>query len=134
MRAVGLEFAADNWKRLPVVVAARVGRLVDLFGIDAQLAQDAGEERGQIGPRIGVVAFWLLAPFAVFGAVVMGRSRMGRDHRAVILAPILISVVVAAAFYGTHRLRAPAEPSIVMLAAVGAVAALRAAVTRIGAR
>lgn len=134
MRTVGIEFAAENWRRLPVVVVARVGRLVDLYGIDAQLAQDAGEERGALGPRAGVVAFWLLAPFAMLGAIVMGRSSRGRDIRSVILSPIVIAVIVAAAFYGTHRLRAPAEPSIVMLAAVGVVAALQAAVTRAGSR
>lgn len=132
MRRVGIEFAVDNWRRLPVVVAARVGRLVDVYGIDAQLAQDAGEERGRIGPIAGIAAFWVLAPLAMFGAVVMGRTATGRQARAVLVAPIVIAVVVAAAFYGTHRLRAPAEPSIVILAAVGSVAALRSAAARLG--
>lgn len=134
MRRVGLEFAAENWQRLPVVVAARVGRLLDLYGIDAQLQQDEGEERGRIGPVVGIAMFWLLVPFAVFGSVVLGQSAAGRRARALLLAPIVIALVVAAAFYGTHRLRAPAEPSTVILAAVGAVAAVRAAAARLGAR
>ncbi|MFM7252673.1 MAG: glycosyl transferase, partial [Ilumatobacteraceae bacterium] len=117
---------------LPVVVAARVGRLLDFYGIDAQLQQDEGEERGRIGPIAGIAMFWLLVPFAVYGSVTLGRSAAGRRARAVLAAPIVIAVVVAAAFYGTHRLRAPAEPSMVILAAVGAVAALRVAAARLG--
>jgi hypothetical protein len=36
--------------------------------------------------------------------------------------PILAVLLTAVVFYGAHRIRAPAEPAVIALAALGAVA------------
>lgn len=117
MRAVGLAYARTYWKQVPIVMAARLGRLIDVYGIESQLRQDEGEDRGRVGPMIGVATFWLLASLAVSGARQLWRTGR-RRWLGVIASPLVVAVVVAVVFYGTHRLRAVAEPSIVVLSAV----------------
>jgi asparagine N-glycosylation enzyme membrane subunit Stt3 len=58
------------------------------------------------------VSFWILGPLAVVGAF-----RPRRLHRAVLLLPILVVAATTVVFYGGHRIRASAEPAIVVLAA-----------------
>jgi hypothetical protein len=67
--------------------------------------------------------FWVLAAIAIGGAVVL---RRGRVSLIPVLAPIAVVTLNAAAFYGLVRFRAPAEASIVVLAAVGLDGALAA--------
>lgn len=120
LRAEGLAFAGEHWHRIPLVVAARIGRLVDLVGIEAQLIQDEGEERARPAVWAGIVVFWAMLPLSVVGARRLWRR--SRPDLAVAIGPVVVALVTAAAFYGTHRLRSTAEPSLVVLSAVGAVA------------
>ena len=76
---------------------------------------------------LGIVCWWVLAVAAVVGwrvARPAGRRRAGAVPRpwwlVVPLGAVLVTTVL---FYGAHRIRAPAEPVVVVLAAVGAVAA-----------
>jgi 4-amino-4-deoxy-L-arabinose transferase-like glycosyltransferase len=112
-RGRGLSYAADHLARLPVVVAARIGRTFDVYDVSGLVHGDVGEERERLFAWAGVVAFWLLAPCAVFGAL-----RLRRLHRGVVLVPIVLVAVTTVLFYGGHRLRSAAEPSLVILAAV----------------
>jgi hypothetical protein len=74
---------------------------------------------------------WMLSPLAVLGAL---RLRRRRVPITPLVAPVVIVTLVAAAFYGLVRFRAPAEVSIVVLAAVAldSLTARRAATARQG--
>jgi len=102
---------------LPAVVVARWGRLL---GVDnpSQIADyNAGEGRPRWASWVGIVSFFVLFPFALGGFVWLRRRRV---RVWPLLAPVWVVLVSAAVFYGTPRFRAPAEPVVAALAAVGA--------------
>jgi hypothetical protein len=122
-RRRGLAFLADNTGRLPLVVAARLGRLYELYRPwDQGVFFSAAEGRHPRAARLAVVAFWLIVPLALAGVVLLRRA--GRPL-LVVIAPIVLVTLVGAATYGSTRFRYAAEPSIVVLAAA-AVARVRA--------
>jgi 4-amino-4-deoxy-L-arabinose transferase-like glycosyltransferase len=125
-REIALDYVGDHLDRLPVVVAARVGRLLDIYGLDSLVRFDLGEEKPRWAVWAGIVAWWLLAPLAVVGWVVAGRSGHVPDRRRArwwLVVPLAATLITAVLFYGAHRIRAPAEPAVVTLAATGIVAA-----------
>ena len=110
----GITYARDHTDRVPLVVGARVGRSLDLFGLDYQVDEDVRDGRPRWASWTGVVSFWILAPLAVAGAV-----RWRGVSRGLLLAPVLAVGLSTIVLYGGHRIRAPLEP-IVVLAAAGA--------------
>lgn len=124
-RRAGLDYARHHLRRVPVVVAARVGRTLDVYAVGNLVHNDVGEERERLASWAGVVSFWLLVPCAAFGA-----WRLRRWHLAVLAMPVAVVAVTTIVFYGGHRVRSPAEPALVLLAAVGCGRAV--AGTRIG--
>lgn len=122
-RNAALQYARDRAGDLPEVFARRVARTFDLLAIDDVVHQDLGEERELWVVRSGIATFWLLAPLAALGALLLARNGpRARDALAVLAMPVLVTVVVSAAFYGAHRFRTISEPTVVVLAAVAAVA------------
>jgi hypothetical protein len=123
-RRRGIDYMTDHAGRVPVVVAARVGRLLDLYrpwGQGAFLA--SAEGRHVRAQRAGLLAYWLLVPFAVAGAVLLRRRR--EPALLAVLAPAALVVLVAMATYGSSRFRFAAEPGLVVLGAVAVEALLR---------
>jgi 4-amino-4-deoxy-L-arabinose transferase-like glycosyltransferase len=119
-RAVAVDYARDHVGRWPIVVAARLGRVVDVYGLRSLVALDRGEEKAAWAVWVGIVMWWLLAAAAVVGWVVLRRRKVAARWWLVVpLASVLITTIL---FYGAHRIRAPAEPVIVLLAAVGLLA------------
>ena len=112
-RRQGLEYARDNADRLPVVLAARAGRLLDVYGVGHQVDEDVRDDRPRWGSRAGVVAWWVLLPLAVIGAV-----RAPRSTRWILVSPAGVVVVTSLLFYAGHRIRSPAEPAVVVAAAL----------------
>ena len=122
-RRAAFDYIGDHLDRLPVVVAARVGRVWGAYG-QVQMARIAqAEGRPLAGSLAGLAMFWILVPLAALGA--LGLRRAGQQLWP-LLAPIVIVTFNAAAFYGLTRIRVPAEVSLVVLAAVG-IARLRSA-------
>jgi 4-amino-4-deoxy-L-arabinose transferase-like glycosyltransferase len=111
-----LEFLRSHEGELPKVVAARVLRTVDLYGLHDLVFQDVGEERWRWASWAGIVSFWVLAPTAVFGL-----TRLRRRARWTLLGPVLAVLVTTVVFYGAHRIRSSAEPTVVIGAAVAIV-------------
>jgi 4-amino-4-deoxy-L-arabinose transferase-like glycosyltransferase len=116
----GLAYARDHPGRLPAVVAARVGRSFDLFGLDYQVDEDVRDGRPRQGSWAGIMAFWILAPLAAAGL-----ARVRGVARWLLLTPVLTVAITTVVFYGGHRIRSPLEPVIVLAAAPAAVALAR---------
>lgn len=112
-RDVAIDYARGHVGELPKVVVARLGRTLDLYGLDNLVFQDVGEERWRWASWAGIVSFWVLAPAAVVGLV-----RLRRRERRLLLVPIVVVLITTVVFYGAHRIRSSAEPSIVIAAAV----------------
>jgi hypothetical protein len=122
-----LSYLDHHLGRLPVVVAARVGRLWDLYR-PIQMAQvDVNEGRPYWASLAGLAVYYLLLPLGVAGVVVAVRRRATVWP---LLVPAGVLTVVSAVGYGLVRFRAPFEPCLVVLAAVS----LGAAWERVGSR
>jgi len=122
-RRQGLEYIGDHVGRLPVVRAARVGRALDVYGLGSLVRLDVGEEKAEWAVWAGIVSWWALAVLAVGGwQVLRRRSVAARGWLMVPAAAVLVTTVL---FYGAHRIRAPAEPTVVVLAAVAVAGATR---------
>jgi 4-amino-4-deoxy-L-arabinose transferase-like glycosyltransferase len=121
-RRRGIQYLRDHAGRVPLVLAARVGRLYDVFRPAQMRVYEASEGRPARSERLGVWMFWLLAPAAIAGAWLLHRRR---QPLAVLLVPVAMVTITALLTYGSTRFRFAAEPSIVVLAAVTAEALLR---------
>ena len=125
-RDLAVDYITDHAGRVPVVVLARLGRTGDLYGLGSLVALDRGEEKAGWAVWAGILAWWVLAPLAVVGWIARGRAGGPEDDRAKarwwLAVPALTVLVSTVVFYGAHRIRAPAEPVVVVLAAAGAVA------------
>jgi hypothetical protein len=117
-RKRGLTYAREHAGRIPLVMAARVGRVLDVYRPwDQGVFLNSTEGRAPRASRAGLLMYWLLLPFGIAGALVLRRRALP------LLLPVALVVVVAALVYGNTRFRSSAEPSLVVCAAV-AVSAL----------
>ena len=118
-RDAALDYIGDHVDRVPVVVAARLGRAFDVFRPFQTAEFGTNEGRPKEVGVAGVITYWLLALLAI-GGIVLSRKR------PFVVWPLLVPFGIVAAVvvlgYGITRFRVPAEPSIVVLAAVSLVA------------
>ena len=121
MRREATDYVRDHLSRLPLVVLAREGRAWDVFRPIQQMRFEAG--RGTRPPVMGLafVAFWALSISAVFGVIVLRRRHV--PLFPLIALPLTAAIGIALTF-GSPRYRAPADVSIVLLAAVAIDAGL----------
>jgi hypothetical protein len=124
-QADGLRYAREHAGRLPVVVTARVGRALDLYGLDYQVDEDVRDGRPRSGSWAGIASFWVLAPLAAVGV-----ARARGLARWLLLAPVVTVAVSTVAFYGGHRIRSPVEPVVVLAAGLAAVGLARSLLDR----
>jgi 4-amino-4-deoxy-L-arabinose transferase-like glycosyltransferase len=113
----GLRYAGDHAGRLPVVLAARLGRVWSVYKPFA-----IPEGRSVRVQKVGVVMFFVLVPFAVAGALLLRRRG---EVTWILLAPFMIVAVTALITYCNLRFREPAELCTVVLAAVAVDELLR---------
>jgi len=116
LRADALRYMADHADRLPAVVLARVGRLWYVYRIDQTIDLGVAEGRPSWASWAGAGVTWALVPLGAVGAIALRRRRAALWPLAV---PILATTVVTAALSGLPRYRAPSEPALVVLAAIG---------------
>lgn len=112
-RSLAIDFVSDHTSQVPVVVMARLGRTLDLYGLHNLVHQDVGEERPQWASWAGIVTFWSTAVLSV-----VGWRRLSRRQRWLLTLPVLVVLSTTVLFYGAHRIRSSAEPSLVLLTAV----------------
>jgi 4-amino-4-deoxy-L-arabinose transferase-like glycosyltransferase len=114
-RKAALRYAGGHVGRIPIVVLAREGRTWGVFRPFQQTVLDAiGGPPARI-TRLGLLAYWPLAAAAVAGGVVLRRRRVPLFP---LVAFVLTVAVAVALTFGQTRYRAPAEVTIVLLAAV----------------
>jgi 4-amino-4-deoxy-L-arabinose transferase-like glycosyltransferase len=116
-------YMGDHADRVPVVMAARVGRALKVYGVGQEIEYDDlihGQDRWVV--YAGLVSWYVLAGLAVAGAVVL-RRRHEVPVFPLLVVPAVVLMAVAAIFAQT-RYRAPAEPAVVILAAVAIDAVL----------
>jgi 4-amino-4-deoxy-L-arabinose transferase-like glycosyltransferase len=121
-RRAGLDYLREHAGRLPVVLAARLGRGLDVWRVDQSVYFNATEGRSERATRLGMAAWWVLQPLALAGLVVL-RRRGGPAW--VPAAPMVLALAVILVVYGSTRLRVVAEPAVVVAAAVAVDAVLR---------
>lgn len=113
-RRDGLAYVRHHLSSLPKVIVARELRTFGMFRPWQQTELEALEGRPLAWERAGTVMYWMLAPLAIAGLVVLVR----RQVPVWPLVATIVSVVLSTALtYGTQRFRITAEPAIVVLAA-----------------
>lgn len=113
----GVRYAGDHVGRVPVVLAARVGRVWSVYK-----PFSIPEGRSVRVQKLGVLMFFVLMPLAVAGALLLRRRGV---VTWILLAPFIIVTVTALTTYGNLRFREPAELCLIVLAAVALDALLR---------
>ncbi len=123
-RRHAFDYIADNLSRYPVVMLARVGRVMEVFRVGDTLRSNwALEERGKRPSTAGLGFYYALVGPAIVGAVILRRA----DKR---LTPLLawwpMVIVTAAVTFGLTRYRVPVDMAMIILAGVGMAARPRA--------
>ncbi len=117
-RSLGFDYARDHLGELPRVMTLRVLRQWELFRPLQNVNLGGIEGRNRDASTMGLMMFYGLAGLSVVGAVSMRRNRIP-------LLPLgvqFLSVTITSAYtYGSVRFRAPAEPALCVLGAVGLV-------------
>jgi hypothetical protein len=122
---IAFHYIATHESRLPVVMAARLGRTWALYKPAQQEFLDTIEERPESISKIADRMLWALGLIGVGGIVVLLRRRAA--VWPLLATPLALSIA-SAFIYGTTRFRAVGEPSVVLLSAA-ALGALLTALT-----
>jgi 4-amino-4-deoxy-L-arabinose transferase-like glycosyltransferase len=115
-RNLATDYIRGHKGRLPVVVLARFGRLLGVYTPGQIARYNAGEGRPRWASYLGIASFLALLPLAAAGGIWLRRRRL---RIWLLFTPVWVVVISAAVFYGTPRFRVPAEPTVVVLVAVG---------------
>jgi hypothetical protein len=115
-RAEGLGYVRDHLGRVPVVVAARVGRMWDVWrptqGVDLNVFF---ERRSRLATEMGLAAYYVLLPLAVVGGAVLWRRRI---TVLPFVAVALMATTTAAMSFGITRYRVGLDVGLTVLAGV----------------
>jgi 4-amino-4-deoxy-L-arabinose transferase-like glycosyltransferase len=117
LRRRATDYIGNNLSRLPVVIAAREGREWDVWRPTQTVALDGVEGRGLWPTRVGFVFYVLMVALSIPGVIWLRRTRA---PIAWFVAPLALSVISAAAFYGSPRFRVPADVVLTIAAGIGA--------------
>lgn len=123
--SAGTRYTRDHLSEVPGVAVVRALRTWGLWDPSGQVNIESFEGRNRDWHTFAHRAHLVTLAFAVGGFVVLGRWRQRRDL-ALLLAPVVLSVLVSMASWGNTRLRAGADVALV----VGAAVALEAVVRR----
>jgi 4-amino-4-deoxy-L-arabinose transferase-like glycosyltransferase len=121
-RRQALDYISDHKGRVPVVVAARWGRILGIYRLDQYLGFGTIEGRERWVSRLTLYTLWPMMILAVVGAIVLRRRRIPVFPLLALVAIVFVTVALS---YGAQRFRASAEPALVVLAAVAIEAGLK---------
>jgi 4-amino-4-deoxy-L-arabinose transferase-like glycosyltransferase len=127
-RRVAIDYATDHPQRLPVVVAARVGRSI---GVYRPVQTMDFQVDWSLVPR-WVGTWWMVGYGVVAAAAIPGLVRVRRSGLPVfpLVAFLVIVVAGSALTFGSIRYRAALEVPLVVLAGVGIDGLLRSRAER----
>ena len=116
LRSAAFDNMLDNVDRLPATFLARYGRTIGVF----RPYQTVGFAAGWLGSATWAVwawvaSFWLVAPLAAYGSVLLRRVKA---FQWPLIAPLVIVLLVVTIAYGEPRYHTPADLGLVVLAAV----------------
>lgn len=114
-RRRGIDYARHHAEELPRVVTARVLRQWELFRPVQNVEFAVIEGRDRAAGTLGLLMYYALAGLGVVGAFSI-RKRLWP-----VAAQFVAVTITAAVTYGTIRFRAPVEPLLCVLGAIGAV-------------
>jgi 4-amino-4-deoxy-L-arabinose transferase-like glycosyltransferase len=122
-RREALDYIFDNKDRFPAVVAARVGRIWNLYRPWQNASFDGlVEGRGLAQARLALVAYFIYATGAIAGLFVLRRRRHPIWPYLVLAGVVTFSVAIT---FGIQRYRIPVDAVLPALAAVYVDAVLR---------
>jgi 4-amino-4-deoxy-L-arabinose transferase-like glycosyltransferase len=119
---VARRYAEDHLGRVPVVVAARVARTWNLYGIDRDLGYAQFGGRNRTVSKVGIAMLFVLLPLALLGAWTLVRRRR---PLLPLLAPIVVATAATAVTFGFSQYRVGADVALIVLGAAGLEAGLR---------
>jgi 4-amino-4-deoxy-L-arabinose transferase-like glycosyltransferase len=115
-REQSTEYINKNKNRAPIVLAARVGRMWDVYKPTQNLDYNINlEGRGRLDSTLGLISYFALMPWAIGGLVVLYRRRITIMP---MIAFALAITLTAAITFGITRFRVPVEVGICLAAAV----------------
>lgn len=116
-REKGTRYIEAHLDRVPIVFAARAGRVWELYRPLQGVDLDATFERRGLWPSRGALAmYYVLVVVAIYGLVVMRRRKLPISP---IIGLVIALTVTSAISLGITRYRAPADAVLPVLAAVG---------------
>ncbi len=118
-RKEGIDYARDHASRLPVVVAARIGRTWDLYPLSPVARAEYGSDYYKHIRALEYPAqlmLWLVVALAVYGVVLLRRA--GRPAWP-FLVPVGVVTFVSVIGHGDPRYRHAADVALVILAGAG---------------
>lgn len=118
----GIEYAKDHRSRLPVVVAARIGRTWEVFRPFDNVRFGRIEGRTLWVSQLGLYTFWGLLAGSVPGLIVLRRRRVTIWPLLSCAAAVTVTVAYA---YGNERFRLPVDVAVSVAAAVALDAVAR---------
>jgi hypothetical protein len=113
-RELAFDYMTEHVGRLPVVMVARVARNWSVYRPFQMVDDSVNEGRPRWASWSGLAMYWALVPLAIGGAVALRRRK---TPLVLLVGPLIVATLVAAAFYGLVRFRAFAEVSLVVLSA-----------------
>jgi 4-amino-4-deoxy-L-arabinose transferase-like glycosyltransferase len=123
MRHAAIDYIRHHLGRVPLVVLAREARAWGVFRPIQQVRLESGRGTRPPVTAFGFAAFWALSLAAVCGVIILRRRHV---RVFPLMAPVLTAVIGIALTFGSVRYRAPADVSVVLLAAVALAAAVGA--------
>jgi 4-amino-4-deoxy-L-arabinose transferase-like glycosyltransferase len=116
-RRRAIDYTKSHWKRAPLVLAARVGRLWYVFDPGQEIHLDGtAESRGVTTAQLAFAGYAILIPFAIAGVIILHRRKVMILPLVALAVSVTLAVIVA---FGIQRYRVPADVAIVVAAAVG---------------
>ena len=122
-REKAFAYIGDHLDRVPIVVAARVGRIWGVFRPTQEVNFDIFfERRGKWTSWAGAYMYYALLPFAAYALVVMRKRRVPISPMIAIFALVTITVAMA---MGITRYRVGADVALAILGGVAIDALIR---------